>query len=57
MVRKKHYQTGIHQTGKTFLPVDRLIPAKKPGIRQTAWGTNYYEYRKNRSDLNKKKRI
>jgi hypothetical protein len=33
--------------------MDRVWEAKKPGRRETAWGTVYYESRPNHSDINK----
>lgn len=41
----------LHQTGKSFIPLDRLLKAKPPGKRRTKKGSEYYEYRKNRSDM------
>lgn len=41
-----------HQIGKVkSLRIDAGRRAKWPGKRKTKWGTVYYEYRKNRSDL------
>jgi hypothetical protein len=41
-----------HQTGKTFKPRDKPRKALPPGKRISKTGNTYYEYRKNRSDLN-----
>ena len=46
------------QSGKkTFVPMDRTVLAMYPGKRISADGNIYWETRKNRSDLNKKKRL
>lgn len=47
----------IKQTGKTHLLIDILFKAKRPGKRVSKSGKVYYEYRKNRSDLNQSKKI
>ena len=44
-VAKKQY--GLN------LKLDKLYEAKKPGKRKSASGNTYYEYRKNRTDVNK----
>lgn len=36
---------------------DKSLKAKRPGKRVSASGNIYYEYRKNRSDKNPKKRL
>lgn len=48
---------ATHQTGKTSVYRDRKVPAKRPGLRRTGWGTKYYEARKNRSDVNRRTRL
>ena len=45
------------QTGKTNRAFDVLYKAKLPGKRKSSGGNAYYEYRKNRSDLNQKRRL
>lgn len=57
MGKKKKYNKGKHQTGSTTLGIDRKISAKPIGKRISETGNIYYEYRKNRSDLNKKLRL
>ena len=46
-------KVGKEQIGKSNRTRDALYRAKKPGKRKTKYGTVYYEYRKNRSDLKK----
>lgn len=50
IVKRSH-----HQTGRTHVPEDRRRPAMPPGIRKSAKGKKYGEYRRNRSDLRKKR--
>ena len=45
------------QTGKTTKEIDRMIEALKPGKRQSKSGNIYYERRRNRSDIDPKKRL
>jgi hypothetical protein len=45
------------QIGTSNRRIDRRFKAKKPGKRRTAWGSTYYEKRRNRSDKNPRKRI
>lgn len=50
----------MHQTrpkGHRYsMPADKKRVALKPGKRTTKWGTEYYEYRVNRSDKNPRER-
>ena len=46
-----------HQTGRTSKKADAKAIAKYPGKRKSRKGKTYWESRKNRSDLNKKKRL
>lgn len=46
-----------HQTGRTNIKVDRVVRALKAGKRISKTGHIYWETRKNRSDMNPKKRI
>lgn len=48
-----------HQTGKTHRIEDKRIhpAALSPGMRVSATGHKYGEYRANRSDRNKRKRL
>jgi predicted RNA-binding Zn-ribbon protein involved in translation (DUF1610 family) len=57
LVRQTFVGHKFHQTGKTLVAIDEKRVAKLPGKRVTAWGTTYYEYRRNRSDVNPKKRL
>jgi len=55
------YATGpVHQTrpkGHRYsMPADKKRVAMKPGKRRTKWGTEYYEYRVNRTDKNPRER-
>ena len=52
--RKNHptFQTGSSNTEK-----DRQRPAKKPGFRKSRRGKGYSEYRRNRSDVSRTKRL
>jgi hypothetical protein len=54
---KKKYKQGTHQTGSSIYSIDKLFSAKSAGKRVSKNGKTYYEYRKNRTDLNKKKRV
>jgi hypothetical protein len=45
----------MHQTGKSNIKKDSKRTAKAPGKRISKNGNIYYEYRKNRSDMPKKK--
>ncbi len=51
---KKHKSQLIkmvdHQVGKSNFHIDARRSAYPPGERKTAWGTTYWETRKNRSD-------
>jgi len=55
-----------HQTGKTSVEIDRSRKAFKPGFREVlhydkngklVGKTSYYEFRRNRSDVNPEKRL
>jgi hypothetical protein len=50
MSRKKY-----HQTGKSDYQLDFELSAKKPGKRKSKKGKEYWEFRKNRSDMPNKK--
>ena len=50
---RAHYR----QTGKTNKRIDKRYSAKKPGKRISKNGNVYYEYRRNRSDLDRKLRL
>ncbi len=50
---KKQNKSAKSRTKNKVL--DSIIRANKPGKRQTAWGTIYYEKRENRSDSNPEK--
>jgi len=47
--KKKSYK----QTGCSIKEIDRQIKAKKPGWRTSKSGKEYFENRKNRSDVRK----
>ena len=49
--------TRNRQTGKSNIRTDRKIRALHPGKRISASGNVYYEYRKNRSDRSRTKRL
>jgi hypothetical protein len=53
MNQKKGYviQEGYRQTGSSNKKIDDRLEAMLPGKRMSAAGNVYYEYRKNRSDL------
>ena len=44
-------KAGSHQTGQSNKSRDDMFKALLPGKRMSASGSIYYEYRKNRSDL------
>jgi hypothetical protein len=52
--KKKYVLGGLHQTGKTYRPVDIRYQASKPGKRISKKGLVYYERRKNRSDIGRR---
>jgi ssDNA-binding Zn-finger/Zn-ribbon topoisomerase 1 len=54
---KKTAASKIHQIGKTSVALDRTRVALPPGKRISKTGKIYYEYRRNRSDINPKKRL
>ena len=41
-----------HQTGRTIVEIDRPRRAKRPGRRVSKNGNVYWEFRRNRSDVN-----
>ena len=41
-----------YQTGTTIEEIDKPRPALRPGRRISRYGNEYYELRKNRSDMN-----
>ena len=45
------------QIGKSNRRVDKRIRALEPGKRISSAGNTYYEYRKNRSDINRKEKL
>ncbi len=45
------------QVGKTTIPIDRMLKAKKKGFRVSASGNRYYESRANRSDVRRAWRL
>lgn len=45
------------QIGKTTIPIDRMLKAKKVGWRRSAKGNWYYEGRANRSDVRRNWRL
>jgi hypothetical protein len=45
------------QVGKTTIPIDRMLKAKKKGYRRSASGNLYYESRANRSDVVRRWRL
>lgn len=45
------------QHGKTKVKVDKKRTALPPGKRKAKSGKTYYEYRRNRSDINIKKKL
>jgi transposase-like protein len=42
----------MHQTGRTTIAIDRPRRAKRPGRRVSKEGGIYWEFRRNRSDIN-----
>ena len=42
---------ALHQTGRTSKKADSPRRALPPGKRRSKYGSIYYEYRKNRSDM------
>jgi hypothetical protein len=51
--RKPKVKTiATHQTGKTIKSIDKKRKALPPGKRISKTGKIYYEFRRNRSDLN-----
>ena len=46
-----------HLNGKTNRKRDAKRKALPPGKRKTAWGSIYYEYRADRSDKNRRRRL
>ncbi len=59
MVKKKRGRPKghMHQTGKSDYKRDKKRTAKKPGKRKSKSGKVYYEYRRNRSDRDRRKRL
>ena len=59
LVRRTFVGQPLHQTGKTIIAIDESRHAKQPGKRIVhhpgGKDTEYYEYRRNRSDINTKK--
>jgi hypothetical protein len=60
-VRKTKVRTRVihvvhHMVGSSNTARDRMYRAMLPGMRRTAHGTTYYETRRNRSDIRRKKR-
>lgn len=55
------YKKGKHQTGRTLVDLDKTRKAFKPGKRivkhEDGSITEYYEFRRNRSDVNPEKRL
>lgn len=47
----------LNEKGKTKKSVDKKVAALHPGKRKSKFGTTYYEYRANRADLNRKKKL
>ena len=47
----------LPQHGRSVKRFDRLVHAKKPGVRISAEGNRYTETRANRSDVNFRKRL
>jgi transposase-like protein len=49
------FRTGrhpfVHQTGRTTVAIDRPRRAKRPGKRISKTGNKYWEFRRNRSDV------
>lgn len=53
-IRKVKY---LNEKGNTKKSVDKKITALHPGKRKSKFGTTYYEYRANRADLNRRKKL
>lgn len=53
----KTIKVAKHQTGWTIIPLDKERKALKPGKRLSKNGKIYYEYRRNRSDKNLRRRL
>ncbi len=47
----------VKQTGRTNLLIDKLFKARLVGKRISKRGKVYYEYRKNRSDVDRNKKV
>lgn len=47
----------LNEKGNTKKSVDKKITALHPGKRKSKFGTTYYEYRANRADLNRRKKL
>lgn len=45
------------QTGKSKTSADKKLLARFPGKRRSKSGKTYYESRRNRSDVNRKKKL
>ncbi len=58
-VSRADHQTGVNAKEKHDPKKDKSLSpaAHHAGKRKTAWGTTYWEARKNRSDVDKRKRI
>jgi hypothetical protein len=58
-IRRTFVGQPLHQTGRTLIPIDESRFALKPGKRIVhhpgGKDTDYYEYRRNRTDINPKK--
>jgi hypothetical protein len=50
---KAHYS----QIGKSMKAIDKLLVAKKVGWRRSKSGHRYFENRRNRSDVSRKRRL
>ncbi|MGV9141768.1 MAG: hypothetical protein ACOC1X_02410, partial [Promethearchaeota archaeon] len=50
--KSKVAMVSEHQTGKTTKSIDKKRKALPPGKRISKNGNTYWEYRKNRSDIN-----
>jgi hypothetical protein len=47
----------LNEKGNTKKSIDKKIAALHPGKRESKFGKTYYEYRANRADLNRKKKL
>lgn len=56
-VRTVYVKVGKRTIGKSKTAIDKRVKALPPGKRRTKHGTVYYEYRKNRSDIDLKKQV